>query len=487
MAAATDICFLLGGAPRRLNAVDPCRTVLDYLRRTEHLTGTKEGCAEGDCGACTVLLGEAVDDRVRYRAVNACILPMPALHGKQLLTVEHLRGPAGEPHPVQQAMVEHHASQCGFCTPGFVMSVAAMQRDGTPPDPAAVADALAGNLCRCTGYRPIVAAALAALNEPRPSPPAMPDRLADTLRDLAGTADLHVQAAGRVLYAPRSLDALAARCLECPDAVLLAGGTDIGLWITKQHRALPALIALDGVAALRAIAEGDGWLRIGAAACYTDAVPFLVRHWPGLATLLRRLGARQVRNRGTIGGNVANASPVGDMPPVLLALDAVLVLRRGAVQRRVPIAEFFLEPAATDDDQHRPSLDRTRTALAAGEFIERIDLPLPSPDQHLFVAKLAKRFDQDVSSLLLALRVDRDGGAITRARVAFGGMAAIPKRAVAAEAALCAGGWTEPAFLRAGAAVQADFSPISDWRGTAAYRRVAARNLLHKAWLEIGP
>ena len=452
------IHFRLGTEPRTLRAVDPTMTVLEYLRGPERLCGTKEGCAEGDCGACTVVL---VDRQGQHQAVNACVLFVPALDGHQLLTVEHLAGPDGTLHPVQQAMVDHHGSQCGFCTPGFVMSLFALRTEAKP-DRAAVNEALAGNLCRCTGYRPIVDAALAVCTGHEAPPPSEPLPVADS--------SLEVVHGDRRGFAPRSIQELAQTLVEQPDATIVAGGTDVGLWVTKQHKTLPVTVSLDAVTELRTIEERADHIRIGAGVTYTQALPLLEKYFPDFGAMIRRIGSRQIRNRGTIGGNIANASPIGDSPPALLALDASVVLRRGDVTRMVTLDAFFT--------------GYRRTVLAPGEFIERIDVPLPKPGELFRCYKVSKRFDQDISAVCGAFRLRIQDGIVRDIRIGFGGMAATPARARAVEDALVGRAWTEATVRLGQAAMDPAFSPLSDMRASAAYRRTVARNLLLKCFLE---
>jgi xanthine dehydrogenase small subunit len=448
--------------------VSPTLTVLEYLRTVEKLCGTNEGCAEGDCGACTVALGEIDGDGVRYRAVNARIMFTPALDGKQILTVEHLRGTDGSPHPVQSAMVEQHASQCGFCTPGFVMSLFALHHASSPDDRASVNDALAGNLCRRTGYRPIVDAAL-AVGTGRADEGFTGDTAA-RLRALDTGDRLELRHGGQTWIAPRTIAELAEVLLKHPDAVLLAGGTDVGLWVTKQHRFLETIVTLDAVRDMAAIEEVDGTLRIGASAVYEDVLARLEALWPDVGILLRRLGSRQIRNRGTIGGNIGNGSPIGDTPPVLIALDATLVLRRGGEERLLPVAEFFL--------------GYRRTALAPGEFIARIDLPLPRLGWRFRCYKVAKRFDQDISAVCGAFNLELADGVVRDIRIGFGGMAATPVHVPAVEQTLIGEPWTETNVHKAMNILDATLTPISDMRASASYRRMVARNLLFKLFLE---
>ncbi len=472
MRAVRDtIRFLLGTSQKELRDVSPTLTVLEYLCTVEYLCGTKEGCAEGDCGACTVVLGEPDGDKMRYRAVNACVLFVPALDGKQLITVEHLRAADGALHPVQQAMVDRHASQCGFCTPGFVMSLFALYQASEAPDRTAVNEALAGNLCRCTGYRPIVDAALdSCCSSAADDFVTAAAETAARLRALDTGDMLAVRHGGQTCFAPRSTAELADVMQQHPDAQMVAGGTDVGLLVTKQHRRLDAVVALDGVRELTTISPGDAAVSIGAGANYEDALAALEPHYPDFGLLLRRLGSRQIRNRGTIGGNIGNASPIGDTPPPLIALDATLVLRRGSQQRTLPIEDFFL--------------GYRKTALAAGEFIERIDVPLPQPGSEFRCYKVAKRFDQDISAVCGAFRIKIVDHRVRDVRIGFGGMAATPVRARGTEQALLGQAWTAASVHAAMDALDAEFSPISDMRASAAYRLMVARNLLYKFFLE---
>ena len=468
------IRFLFGEAERAIDNPAPTQTVLEWLRTEARACGTKEGCAEGDCGACTVVLGEADGAGMRYRAVNACILFLPALDGKQLLTVEHLRAADGTLHPVQAAMVAHHGAQCGFCTPGFVMSLFALYHAGAGGGRAAAIEALAGNLCRCTGYRPILDAARAACDGPAADRFAeQADGTAARLRAIAPAGMLASTRDGQRFLAPRNAGELAEALAAHPGATLLAGGTDVGLWVTKQHRRLETVIAVEHVAELSEIAERDGVLSIGAGVTYEDAFAALARHWPSLAPLLRRLGSRQIRNRGTIGGNVANASPIGDMPPALIALDARLVLRSLAGERTLPAEEFFR--------------GYRQTALAQGEFLARIAIPLPAPGGMFATYKVSKRIDQDISAVCGAFRLLLADGRVEDIRIAYGGMAAVPKRAVAAEQSLGGRRWNRASVAAAMAALDAELSPIGDMRASAAYRRSVARNLLLRFLLETAP
>ncbi len=459
-ASGEAVRLVLDGEVVEAAAVLPTTTVLDYLRG-RGLCGVKEGCAEGDCGACMVAVGELDGDRVRWEAVNACIRYLPTLDGKAVRTVHGLASADGTLHPVQQAVVDAHASQCGFCTPGFVMSLFALHADcaGRPATRDEVLAALSGNLCRCTGYRPLIDAGLAMH---QPARPVDDSGLASQLRALQRDAALRLPG----FHAPRSAQAFAAALEDDPDALLLAGGTDVGLWTTKQLRELPSILYLGDVAEFHAIGRDADGLTIGAAVTLERAFRALVDAYPALDELHRRFASRPVRNSGTLCGNVANGSPIGDSMPALMALGARVRLRKGAARRELALEDFYLGYQKKD--------------LARGEFVEAIWVPLPSPGLRFATYKVSKRFDQDISAVCMAIAVQSDAGTIRSARIAYGGMAATPARAARAEAALVGQPDRANSYERAAIAVQDDFLPLTDMRASAAYRRALAANLLRR-------
>ena len=470
------IRFFHRGAIVEVNDLPTTTTVLQYLREHAACTGTKEGCAEGDCGACTVIQGELdATGQLQLRNVNACTQFLPTLDGRALLTVEDLGGPESLTPP-QQALVSCHGSQCGFCTPGFVMTLTACyeahQAAGTRPSRQDLADDLAGNLCRCTGYRPILDAGEQMFD----APPRLIDRepITAALRQLAQDEPLDYGHDGQRFHAPQSLPDLALLRQTYPQATLLAGSTDVGLWVNKQFRVLPELIYTGRVEALREIRaepfNGEPGLWIGAAAALEDAWAALAALAPSLAELWRRFASPPVRHAGTLGGNIANGSPIGDGAPALIALGADIVLRRGDQQRRLPLQDFYVDYMKKD--------------LQPGEFVEALHLPRPDTSWAISAHKVSKRHDSDISAVCAVLALQLRNGTVQQARFAFGGMAAIVKRATAAEAAVLGQPWVEATAEAAAAALAQDFKPMTDMRASDGYRMKVAQNLLRKFWLE---
>ncbi len=438
-----NVTFLLNGETVQVDAA-PTRTLLDWLREDEGLCGTKEGCNEGDCGACTVV----VSDENGTKALNACILFLPQLHGKAVRTVEGIKGPDGALHPVQQAMVDHHGSQCGFCTPGFIASMAAGHKLGrTDHD-----NVLAGNLCRCTGYAPIIRAAKAA--EAAPVPTWMNDAAPDV------TAQR---------YAPETLDDLATWYAANPDATLVAGATDVGLWVTKQLRDLNDIAFLNRCAELRETSIDAGTITFGAAVTMTEVLSVMGEYHPSYAEMIRRYGSEQVRNAATVGGNIANGSPIGDNPPALIALGAALHLRHGDKTRDMPIEDFFLTYGKQD--------------RAPGELVTGVTLPQSAPGLRCY--KISKRFDQDISAICGCFNLTIADGTINDARIAFGGMAGTPHRANAVEQALIGQSWTTATIAAAAPKFGDDYTPMTDMRASASYRLQIAENLLHRYYADL--
>ena len=490
--------FFLNGSLVELGAVDPHTTLLDFVRETRRLTGTKEGCAEGDCGACTVVIGQlcqdsAGRDRVSLSPINACIRLLPTLDGTAVFTVESLKAASGALHPTQQAMIDCHGSQCGFCTPGFVMSLFALFKNETQPTRARTCEAIAGNLCRCTGYRPILDAAQAmyqkaptsaascatnleqwlfspATTSEQPLPGE--SELAEKLAALAHVDALHLASPAGEFIAPRTIEAFSAAVRAYPDAWILGGGTDIGLWVNKGLQTNATIIYTGEVAALKRVEETDVGIRIGAAVTLEAAFHAMNRLYPELAHVWTRFASWSIRASGTLGGNVANGSPIGDSMPALIAIGAEVVLRHGEQQRTIPLEALYL--------------DYKKQSRETAEWVEAIIVPRRSKEGLFQVAsyKNSKRNEQDISAVCAAIAVTTERGVVTQCRIAFGGMAGTPKRAALAEQALLGRAWSEATVRAAMAALREDFSPLTDMRSTAAYRMQVAQNHLLRFWLE---
>lgn len=432
------ITFRLNGEEVVLKDHDPSATLLDFLREERGLTGTKEGCNEGDCGACTVM----VSDTAGAKSLNSCILFLPQLNGKSVRTVEGAADVDGTLHPVQEAMISHHGSQCGFCTPGFVMSMVTAHNNGATDHDVQ----LAGNLCRCTGYAPIIRAAEAAADQP------VPQWITKDALPVASTS----------ANMPRSSDALAALYQAKPEARLVAGATDLGLWVTKGLRDLGEMIFLEACEDLKLIEISDSHLRFGAMVDMNRMRAAIAPYHPSYAEMIRRFASQQVRAAATVGGNIANGSPIGDNPPALIALGARLQLRQGDSRREIALEDYFIDYGKQD--------------RAAGEFVEAVSIPRQA--DRLRVYKLSKRFDQDISAVLGAFNVTVFEGHVSAARIAFGGLAGTPKRATHLEQALVGQPWTEANIAAAAAELSHDFSPMSDMRASAEYRLESGRNML---------
>jgi xanthine dehydrogenase small subunit len=409
------------------------------------------------------------------KTVNACLQFVPSLDGKALFTVEHLRQPDGTLHPVQEAMVACHGSQCGFCTPGFVMSLWALYlehaRQGSRPTPAQIRTALTGNLCRCTGYRPILEAGEKMFDLPTVAFDS--EALCETLKSLRRSESLVYVYAGQRFYAPQSLAELTRLRAANPHATLLAGGTDVGVWVTKQFRTLGDIVYIGQVAELKEIRQEAGVLRISAGVSLTDGYAALVKYYPQLTEMWERFASVPIRNAGTLGGNVANGSPIGDALPGLIALGAHVVLRNSEGARVLPLEDLYIA--------------YMQKAIQPDEVVQAVAVPLPSPVVQFRTYKVSKRYDSDISTVCAAFAIKVDRGTIMEARVAFGGMAATPKRASHTEVALAGKPWTEMTLRAARAALATDYTPITDMRATAAYRLQVAQNLLERFYLETRP
>jgi len=467
------IRFVLNDEDVTLSDVPATQTLLDYLRLSKRLRGTKEGCAEGDCGACTVLVGTLTGDKLSYESVNACIRFTSSLDASHIVTVEHLSAPNGGLHPVQQAMVEHHGSQCGFCTPGIVMSLYGMWMGQPNPSEKQVEAALHGNLCRCTGYAPIIRAGKAISSYGSVAmDPLVAERstMATRLKALRDGARVDVGQGVERFIVPASVDDLAEVYAANPNGTIVAGATDVGLWVTKFMREIGPVIFTAHLDELHNITDGPDGLTLGAGVTYTEAMGAIVARFPQLEELWHRIGGGQVRNMGTVGGNIANGSPIGDTPPALIALGASIVLRKGSERRTLKLQDYFIAYGKQD---RQP-----------GEFVESVFIPNLPADEEFAVYKISKRRDEDISALCGAFRIKLVHGVVQSAVIAFGGMAATPKRGTAIEAAIIGKAWNGATVEAGIAAFGEDYQPISDMRASAEYRLLTAQNLLRRFHLE---
>lgn len=473
MTIRREIRFLLNDQEVRLSNVGTSDTLLDFLRLDRQLTGTKEGCAEGDCGACSVMVGRLQSGVLKYETINSCIRFLASLDGCHVVSIEYLSGVNGKLHPVQQAMVEHHGSQCGFCTPGFVMSLYALWIQTPNPTETEVETALQGNLCRCTGYEPIIQAAIAVTEYGSPTVDRLTLERDNVTERLVGLRDNNrvevVKDESRAIL-PADVDDLAAVLEEYPDAIIIAGATDVGLWVTKFMRPLPVAVFIGHLDHLKDISVDETEIRIGSGVTYTECEDIFGDNFPHLAEYWSRIAGWQIRNMGTVGGNVANGSPIGDTPPVLIALGAKVILRNGAKRRSVAIEDFFIDYGKQDRE--------------ISDFVEYISIPKTEQNSIHAAYKISKRRDEDISSVCGAFNLKILDGKITDARIAFGGMAATPKRAANAEASLIGQPWSEATLVAAASGLALDFTPLSDWRASADYRMRVAQNLFRRFYLE---
>jgi xanthine dehydrogenase small subunit len=465
--------FILNDQDVVLDEISATRTLLDFLRLDRRMTGSKEGCAEGDCGACTVLVGRVRDGELSYQSVNACICFVGSLDATHVVTVEHLSAANGPLHPVQQAMVEHHGSQCGFCTPGIVMSLYGMWMRNADPSVNDIEVALQGNLCRCTGYTPIIKAgqSISAYGQVV-ADPLVSERqtIKARLEALRDGRRVTIGEGKERLIVPASADDLAEVYAANPGGTLVSGATDVGLWVTKFMRDIGPMIFIGDIADLQSIEQTDRALKLGAGVTYSEATAAVTSRLPQLTELWMRIGGQQVRNMGTIGANIANGSPIGDTPPPLIALGASITLRKGDSRREVKLEDFFIAYGKQD---RQP-----------GEFVEAVTIPSLPAGEEFACYKITKRKDEDISALCGAFRLRLEGGKVAVITVAYGGMAATPKRAKAVEAALLGKAWSVATVEAAIPAFAEDYQPLTDMRASAEYRLLAAQNLLRRFFLE---
>jgi len=468
--ATQKVQFLFSGKIFELNNPDPNQTLLNFIRTELKKTGTKEGCAEGGCGACTVVIGELKNNKIIYKAINSCITFVPYLHGKQLLVVESLSNTNGSPHPVQDAMVKFHGSQCGFCTPGFVMSLFSMYKNHSTYSSELIMDAISGNLCRCTGYRPIIDAAK-SLNKIKNVDSFSKNKknLIKILKKI-NSKNLSIINNGKKYFSPNNIRELKKIIQKNPKAHFLSGGTDLSLIVTKERKDIDTIIDLKSISELDFIKTSKNYIEVGAVTPLIKFEKFILKYYPDFNSVLKRYGSIQIRNVGTIGGNIATASPIGDTLPILLSLNANIIIEGKNKKKNIPIQNFF--------QSYR------KTKLKKGEFIYSIKIPIYK--KNIFKAyKISKRFDDDISSVCASFNLQIINKKIKNIKIAFGGMAEVPKRAINCEKNLNNKNLSLTSFERAKNYLEKDFKPIDDMRATKEYRMEIAKNLLIKCFLEI--
>jgi len=468
--SSNKIKFVWENRVHSINNPDPNETLLNYVRLKLKKTGTKEGCAEGGCGACTVVLGELENNKIIYKAINSCISFVPSLEGKQLILVEDLASKNGKLHPIQDAMIKYHGSQCGFCTPGFVMSLFAMYKNFSTYNDENIQDSISGNLCRCTGYRPIVDAAKSLNNVSRSDQFYKNIKKTSNLLKKIHSENLSLKNRNKKYFSPKNLNELKKIIKDNPNSTFLSGGTDLSLNVTKERKEINNIISLNSIKELKFIKEKNGNIEVGASTSLKEFELFIKKYYPDFNSILKRYGSVQIRNVGTIAGNIATASPIGDTLPLLLSLDAKIVLQKKSNKTVLPLNRFFIS--------------YRKTRLKKGQFIYSIIIPIFK--KNIFKAyKISKRVDDDISSVCASFNLEIVNKKIKNVKIAYGGMAPIPKRAINCEKTLVNLSLSEESFNKAIKKLEKDFAPIDDMRASKNYRMEIAKNLLMKCFLEI--
>ena len=468
--SSNKIKFVWENKVYSINNPDPNETLLNYVRLKLKKTGTKEGCAEGGCGACTVVLGELKNNNIIYKAINSCISFVPSLEGKQLILVEDLVKKNGTLHPVQDAMIKYHGSQCGFCTPGFVMSLFAMYKNFSSYNNERIHDSISGNLCRCTGYRPIVDAAKSLNNVSRLDQFYNNRKKTLKLLKKIDSKNLSFKNGNKKYFSPKNINQLKKIIKENPNSIFLSGGTDLSLQVTKERKEINNIISLNSIKELKFIKEKNGNIEVGASTSLKEFELFIKKYYPDFNLILKRYGSDQIRNVGTIAGNIVTASPIGDTLPLLLSLDAKIVLQKKSNKTVLPLKKFFIS--------------YRKTRLKKGEFIHSIIIPIFK--KNIFKAyKISKRVDDDISTVCASFNLEIINNKIKNVKIAYGGMAPIPKRAINCEKTLVNSSLSEESFNKAMKKLERDFAPIDDMRASKSYRMEIAKNLLIKCFLEI--
>ena len=452
-----------------INNSDPNETILNYIRTKLKKTGTKEGCAEGGCGACTVVLGELKKNDINYKAINSCIAFVPSLEGKQLILVEDLIS-KGELHPVQKAMVNYHGSQCGFCTPGFVMSLFAMYKSYSSYKENIIKDSIQGNLCRCTGYKPIIDAAKSLNKKNKSDHFSRNKKIIITLLKKIKQRSITIYSNNKKYFAPKTVYELKKILKQHPNSKLLSGGTDVSLIVTKERKDLDSLIYINSIDELNYIKKNNNYIEVGATTPLINFESIIKRYFPDFAQILKRYGSVQIRNVCTIAGNIATASPIGDTLPLLLSLDSQIIIKDKSKTKILPLNGFFI--------------NYRKTKLKKGQFIHSIRIPL-LPKNIFKAYKISKRIDDDISSICASFNIELKNNKIKKIKIAYGGMANIPQRAISCEKILLNSSMSDNIISKAKKSLEKDFKPITDARASKKYRMEVAKNLLEKCFLEV--
>jgi xanthine dehydrogenase small subunit len=466
---SNSIRFVFEDKIKEIKNPDPNETILNLIRLRLKKTGTKEGCAEGGCGACTVVLGELKKDKIIYNAINSCIAFTTSLEGKHLLIIEDLIQKDGSLHPVQSAMVNSHGSQCGFCTPGFIMSLFSMYKNKNSYDKKTIEESISGNLCRCTGYRPIIDAAK-SLKKNKADQFKKNEKKTISLLKKIRAKNICINNKSKKYFAPRTIDELKKIIKKNKNAEFLSGGTDMSLVVTKQKKDIKNIIYLNSIDELNYIKEKDKYIEVGATTPLIKFEFIIKKYYPDFDRILKRYGSVQIRNVATLAGNMATASPIGDSLPLLLSLDASITIEDFNKKTVIPLKDFFI--------------GYRKTKLKKGQFIRSIRIPVFK--KNIFKAyKISKRIDDDISSVCASFNLTIINKKIKNIKIAYGGMAATPKRAVYCEKMLLNSNFSEDIILKAQKSLEKDFQPIDDMRASKDYRIEIAKNLLTKCFAEI--
>ncbi|PPR47453.1 MAG: 6-hydroxypseudooxynicotine dehydrogenase complex subunit beta [Alphaproteobacteria bacterium MarineAlpha5_Bin9] len=468
---SSKIKFVYNNNIIELENIDPNETLLNFIRNNLKKTGTKEGCAEGGCGACTVVLGTLKNNKILYQVVNSCIIFVPMIHGKQLIIVEDLESKK-DLHPVQKAMIKHNGSQCGFCTPGFVMSLFSMYKNNNNYTEKIIKDSISGNLCRCTGYKPIINAGKELNNYFKPDKFEINKKIdIELIKKIQNEKKpIKINYNNKLYFSPLSIKELLLIIKNNPNAKLINGGTDLALTVTKSRKDLNSLIYLGNIKELNYIKENQNNIEIGSSTPLIEIEKFISKYYSDFSEILKRYGSYQIRNIATIGGNLGTASPIGDTLPILLSLNALIITQKNNISRKILIKDFFT--------------GYRKTKLKKNEFIKAIIIP--KNKSYIFRAyKISKRYDDDISSVCMGINLNLERNIIRNIIIAYGGMSEKPKRATNCEKYLNNKNFDKETIIKSQKELLKDFNPINDMRASSEYRKNIAKNLLLKFFFEI--